>query len=146
MNLIKLFFSLSCASAAFVSTVSRSLAAEFGRKRGQNTAELAESRMPTVFPKMPSFRNLFPIAHCNSLPENPGSNNFLNTFILPILNKYKPASELLSWREYEKLLVEKDFSGISEAFKRNSINFSYIPRTRDFFQVFLDKKCIEDRN
>ena len=52
-------------------------------------------------------------------------------------------NQLLSWREYEKLLINKDFAGISEAFKRNSFDFSYIPRTKDFFRVFLDRRCIE---
>ena len=145
MNLIKLFFPLSCVSAAFVSTVSRSLAAEFSLKRGQNGAELAEFRMPMSLPKMPSFPNLLPIALCDNLPVNPGSNNFLNTAIIPNLNQYKldSESELLSWREYERLLVDKNFFGISEAFKRNSIDFSYVPRTRDFFRVILDRRCIE---
>ena len=52
-------------------------------------------------------------------------------------------NQLLSWGEYEKLLINKNFAGISEAFKSNSFDLSYIPRTRDFFRVFMDRRCIE---
>ena len=43
MNLIKLFFSLSCVSVAFILTVSGSLTTESGDVREQNGTELAEA-------------------------------------------------------------------------------------------------------
>ena len=143
MILVKLFLSLSCVSAAFVSTASRSLAAEFSRKRGnQNCAELAEFQMPMSLPKMPSFPNLLPIAHCDNLPENSGSNNFLNTVIRSISNTIG-SNQVFNWKEYEIMLYSKNYAGISEAFKRGAIDFSYIPKTKDFYEVLCNRECVE---
>ena len=142
MILVKLLLSLSCVSAAFVSTVSRSLAAEFSRKRGQNGAELAEIRMPMSLPEIPSFPNLLPIAHCDDLPENTGSNNFSNAAILSALNTLGD-NQVFNWKEYEMMLYSKNYVGISEAYKRGAIDLSYIPRTKDFYEVLCNRECVE---
>ena len=140
MILIKLFFSLSCVSAAFVSTASRSLAAEFSRKRGQNSAELAEIRIPMSLPKMPSFPNLLPIAHCDSLPENPGPNTFFSTIRNALFNE----DRTLKWnQDFEKMLEKEDYVGLSEAYKKGEIDYSYMPRTHDFYRILLHYKCTE---
>ena len=146
MILVKLFLSLSCVSAAFVSTVSRSLVAEFSRKmNNQNAEELPNFRMPVnlpQLPKMPSFPNLLSIAHCDDLPENAGSNTFSNAAILSTLNALG-YNQVLSWKEYEMMLYSKNYAGISEAYKRGAIDLSYIPRTKDFYEVLCNRECVE---
>ena len=149
MILVKLFLSLSCVSAAFVSTVSRSLAAEFSRKmNNQNVEELPNFRMPvnlTKMPKMPSFPNILPIAHCDSLPENSGSNSFSNSAVRSVSNTLEglEGNQVLNWRDYESMLSSQNYAAISDAFKRGAIDFSYIPRTKEFCEVLSNRKCVE---
>lgn len=142
---VKLFLSLSCASAAFVSTGSRSLVAEFSRKRNsQNVEERLNLRMPvnlskmTSMPSMPSIPNPLPFAFCDSLPENPDPNNFFNVVIRPIMETFTlENSSGFDKMKFEKMIATKDYDGISEAFKNGAIDFSYVPKTKSFARVIL---------
>ena len=120
MILVKLFLSLSCVSAAFVSTVSRSLAAEFSRKmNNQNVEELPNFRIPVnlpQMPKMPSFPNLLPIAHCDYLPENTGSNNSSKSGIFRHIKRVH-----FHWSDFGMMIFSNNYAGIPEAFKSGGV-------------------------
>ena len=127
MICIKLFLSLSCISAAFVSTASRSLVAEFSRKmNNQNVEELPNFRLPVnlpQMPKMPLFPNLLPIAHCDDLPENIGSNNSSKSgFVM------RTSKVAFRWNDYKLLPFSNNYPGISEAFKRGGFEGNAITK------------------
>ena len=46
-------------------------------------------------------------------------------------------------KNYEKLLSKEDYSGISEAYKNDAIDFSYVPRKPRFYRVLLDMNSKE---
>ena len=113
MILVKLFLSLSCVSAVFVSTASRSLAAEFSRKmNNESVEELPNFCMPVnlpQMPKMPSFPNLLPIAHCDSLHENPESNNSSKSgFVM------RTSKVAFRWNDYKAIIIP-EYSNTSNA-------------------------------
>ena len=137
MKLVSLFTSLSCASAAFIPTLSRSLTAEFNRQRHQNVEELPKFHVPVSLPKMPSLPNPLPIAFCDGLPNNPET-----TITGNIITSNQAAVSKLNWKIYEKLLEKEDYAGISEAYNNDAIDFSHVPRSRDFYRIFLNPECI----
>ena len=145
MILIKLFLSLPCASAAFVSTASRSLAAEFSRKRDQNFEELPQFRIPLNLPQMPfmpSMPNPLPFAYCDGLPENNSPNNFKNSFVIrPIIKAL--TGTVFDKRKFEEMIATWNYVGISEAFENDEIDFSYVPENFNIFTLIVDSRCVK---
>ena len=112
--------------------------------------------MPLILPEMPDMqmpavRIPFSVAFCDGLKED-SANDLLkkrlmaeNKQVLKLLNdaNQQEANQRFNHENYEKLLSKKDYSGISEAYKNDAIDFSYVPRKPKFYRVLLDMKSEE---
>ena len=154
MKLIVVFILLSSVSAAFWPILARQMALECNRKilKGYgNVPELQESFKPYVSSSSLEYHDisplhyLLPVSYCDSIKNAKESfkrrlnaekvRYFISTLETPPQN--------FDWRNYERMLVTRDHSKILEAYKKGSIDFSYVPRKERFDKVLLDMNSTE---
>ena len=168
MNLINVLLWASGASAAVLPIIARQMAVEANRKAKQlNEGEINfEKRSLFNVPKLsdvriPELRIPLTISFCDSGKDDntgakKGSKNLLkqrlkaqNSRILSLLDEHKHQSNYNAYfirQLYEKMLDDEDHPGLTEAFKNDEINFSYIPRQSHFYCVFLNFESTTEGN
>ena len=168
MNLINVLLWASGTSAAVLPIIARQMAVEANRKAKQiNDGDINfESQLLFNVPKLPDFRIPalripLPIAFCDSgkgdsANAKKASKHLLKqrlkaqtSRILSLLddNEYQSSYNGHLVRQlYEAMLDQEDHSGLTEAFKNDEINFSYIPRQNHFYRVFLDFESSAEGN
>ena len=153
MRLIKAFAWISGASAAILPIVMRQMSVEMNKLMRKNNRNIPEFQMPLILPEMPDMQMPtvkipFPVAYCDGLKED-SANNLLKKRLMAEKNKQilklsnEETNKRFNHKNYEKLLSKADYSAISEAYKNDEIDFSYMPRKPKFYLVLLDMESEE---
>ena len=132
MNLFKLFLFLSSASACIIPLISRSLVSQRNRANIQPRINgfLRQSRIASV-----------PDKTSNGLINSGALDSNDQSILKSQLSKMNMNTMILRDKidcDYERLLEVSDITCILEAYKRNLIDFDYVPKKKDFFLIFLD--------
>ena len=125
MNLIIAFIFLSGASAALYHSVNRGLLSKAAtRLISQNSRIAAGSSLHLNRAAFSTFT------------EFSGKSILGKDFIMKIDSKFY--CKMINNENYKNLLSNRDYFGIAQAYERNQIDYTYIPKVEKFYLVLLD--------
>ena len=143
MKFIKLLLCcITSASSAVLPILTRQMAVEFNRKNWANPSSPQLPCLSTDTIDLSPLRRVLPVSYCDapvpvkkSLKERLiAETSHLHTSAV----RRKSVNSRFDAKKYEKLLENKDFNGIVEAFKNGEIDFNYMSKKKLFYRLFFD--------